>query len=73
MKLRYSVQQILFYKWGTAAVERLKAYQCLGEMYTQDERFTLVDGKPNPAFAQFLCKAIAHFVQTVARSQSAHL
>jgi len=51
--------------WGTANEPdpQLKAYQCLGEMYTQDERYTFVDGKPNPAFAQFLCKAITHFVQ----------
>ena len=52
--------------WGTANEPdpQLKAYQCLGEMYTQDERFTLVNGKPSHAFAQFLCKAITHFVQT---------
>ena len=41
----------------------LKAYKCLGEMYTQDERYTVIDGKPNPAFAEFLRKAIAHFVE----------
>lgn len=52
--------------WGTAgeADPQLKAYQCLGEMYTQDERYTAIDGQPSPAFAQFLCKAITHFVQT---------
>ena len=52
--------------WGTAKEPdpQLKAYQCLGEMYIQDVRYTTVDGKPNPAFAHFLCKAITHFVQT---------
>lgn len=56
--------------WGTANEpdQQLKAYQCLGEMYTQDERYTFVDGKPHPVFAQFLCKAITHFVQTGAFS-----
>lgn len=51
--------------WGTADEPdpQLKAYQCLGEMYTQDERYTTVDGQPNPVFAQFLYKAITHFVQ----------
>jgi len=41
----------------------LSAYKCLGEMYTQDERYTVIDGQPNPAFAEFLCKAINHFVE----------
>jgi len=52
--------------WGTAgeADPQLKAYQCLGEMYTQDERYTIIDGQPSQAFAQFLSKAITHFVQT---------
>jgi len=51
--------------WGTAnqSDPQWKAYKCLGEMYTQDDRYTTVDGQPNPAFAEFLCKAIAHFVE----------
>ena len=51
--------------WGTAseADPQLKAYQCLGEMYTQDERYSVIEGQANPAFARFLCKAITHFVQ----------
>jgi DNA-binding transcriptional MerR regulator len=50
--------------WGTndQTDPQWKAYKCLGEMYLQDDRYTMIDGQPNPAFAAFLCKAIAHFV-----------
>jgi len=51
--------------WGTAneSDPQWTAYKCLGEMYTQDERYTVIDGQPNPAFAAFLCKAISYFVE----------
>jgi len=51
--------------WGTAneSDPQWKAYKCLGEMYTQDERYTIIDGQPNAAFAEFLCRAINHFVE----------
>jgi len=50
--------------WGTAGSSdpQWQAYKCLGEMYTQDDRYTVIDGQPNPAFAVFLQKAISHFV-----------
>jgi len=51
--------------WGTAneTDPQWKAYKCLGEMYTQDERYTVIDGQPNPAFAEFLSRAITYFVE----------
>ena len=51
--------------WGTAGERdpQWKAYKCLGEMYTKDERYTVIDGQANPVFAAFLCKAINHFVE----------
>lgn len=62
--VRLHYQQIRQF-WGTASEPdpQWKAYKCLGEMYTQDHRYTVIDGQPNPAFAEFLCKAIAHFVE----------
>ncbi|MBN8856610.1 MAG: hypothetical protein BGO55_23830 [Sphingobacteriales bacterium 50-39] len=62
--VRLHYQQIRQF-WGTASEPdpQWKAYKCLGEMYTQDHRYTVIDGQSNPAFAEFLCKAIAHFVE----------
>jgi hypothetical protein len=52
--------------WGTASSPdpQAEAYKGLGELYVNDERYTMVDGKPNPAFASFMCKAMAHFADT---------
>lgn len=45
--------------WGKRPVA--EAYKGLGELYVQDERYSMVNGEPQPEFAQFLCKAMAHF------------
>ena len=52
--------------WGTASSPdpQAEAYKGLGELYISDERFTTIDGKANPEFASFMCKAMAHFVET---------
>ena len=52
--------------WGTAKSEdkQAKAYAGLGELYLSDERFTMVDGKPQPEFAMFLQRAMQHFTET---------
>ena len=52
--------------WGTAGSPDLQAeaYKGLGQLYVSDERFTMTDGKPNPEFALFLSKAMAHFSDT---------
>ncbi|MCB0630473.1 MAG: MerR family transcriptional regulator [Saprospiraceae bacterium] len=39
------------------------AYKGLGELYVQDERYSMVDGVPQPDFAQFLSQAMAHFAE----------
>jgi len=49
--------------WGThhSPDKQGKQYAGLGELYINDERFTMIDGKPQPEFAQFLNKAMAYF------------
>ena len=53
--------------WGTAGSpdKQAEAYAGLGQLYVSDERFTMVDGKPNPEFAQFLSKAMEIFADTL--------
>jgi DNA-binding transcriptional MerR regulator len=52
--------------WGTSgsADKQAQAYKGLGQLYVDDERFTMIDGKPQPEFALFLSKAMAHFSDT---------
>jgi DNA-binding transcriptional MerR regulator len=52
--------------WGTAQSSDLQAeaYAGLGDLYVADERFTLVEGKANPAYAQFLQQAMRYFADT---------
>ncbi|WP_299536731.1 MerR family transcriptional regulator [Ulvibacterium sp.] len=51
--------------WGTEALEDKQAstYSGLGQTYVDDERFTVIDGKPQPEFAQFLQLAMTHFAE----------
>jgi len=53
--------------WGTAKSTDLQAeaYACLGDLYTNDERFTMVDGIPHREYARFLQKAMRHFADTL--------
>lgn len=55
--------------WGTSGSLDLQAeaYAGLGDLYVADERFTMVDGKANPAYAQFLQKAMRYFADTQLR------
>ncbi|WP_310587847.1 MerR family transcriptional regulator [Emticicia agri] len=52
--------------WGTfgSADKQADAYKGLGQLYVNDERFTMVDGTPQPEYALFLSKAMAHFADT---------
>ena len=52
--------------WGTAdsADAQAEAYAGLGQLYVSDERYTATDGHTNPAFADFLSKAMRHFAET---------
>lgn len=52
--------------WGTANEpdKQAEAYAGLGQLYVNDERYTMRDEKPQPAFAQFLAKAMAYFAET---------
>ncbi|MEZ4851342.1 MAG: MerR family transcriptional regulator [Bacteroidia bacterium] len=53
--------------WGTAHKKdkQAEAYAGLGQLYVDDERFTTVEGKPQPEYAKFLQKAMSHFAETV--------
>ncbi len=52
--------------WGTAGSSdpQKEAYRGLGQLYVHDERYTTVDGKPNPEFAQFMNRAMSYFADT---------
>ncbi len=41
-----------------------EAYKGLGQLYVSDNRYTKVNGKPNPEFAEFMSKAMSYFVDT---------
>jgi DNA-binding transcriptional MerR regulator len=49
--------------WGIPAGEAVKpaAYKGLGNLYASDERYTALDGRPDPRFAAFMRDAMAHF------------
>lgn len=49
--------------WGLDAGEPIKAaaYKALGELYVTDERYSAVDGKPDPEFAAFMRAAMDHY------------
>ncbi|MDJ1481864.1 MerR family transcriptional regulator [Cytophagaceae bacterium YF14B1] len=52
--------------WGTVndADKQAEAYSGLGKLYVTDERYTVINGKPNPEFALFMSKAMSYFAQT---------
>ena len=52
--------------WGTTESEdqQAEAYAGLGQLYLHDERYTRVDGEPQPKFASFLQQAMQHFADT---------
>lgn len=52
--------------WGTSQLDDRQgaAYAGLGQMYTEDDRFTMVDGKPEPEYATFMRNAMAYFART---------
>lgn len=49
--------------WGTSGNQdkQADAYKGLGQLYINDERFTMVDGEAQPEYALFLSKAMAYF------------
>lgn len=49
--------------WGTSERKdpQAEAYAGLGQLYLQDERYTMVAGKSQAGFASFLQKAMQHF------------
>lgn len=50
--------------WGEPEGNKAEAYKGLGDLYVQDERYTEVNGAPNPAFGHFLQRAMHYFVKT---------
>lgn len=57
--------QVIRQFWGTAgsADPQWEAYKGLGALYVSNERFTMVNGVPNPEFAGFMRDGMAHYVQ----------
>jgi hypothetical protein len=55
--------------WGTTQLpdNQAEAYKGLAQLYVADERFTMYNGKPQPAFALFMSKAMTHFADTTLR------
>lgn len=51
--------------WGTAGItdNQAAAYAGLGDLYVADERYTMMEGKPQPDFAQFMQKAMRYFAE----------
>ncbi|MBA4849788.1 MerR family transcriptional regulator [Emticicia sp. BO119] len=49
--------------WGTSDLsdKQAEAYKGLGQLYVNDERFTILDGQPQPEYALFLSKAMTYF------------
>lgn len=45
--------------WGR--IPGAEGYRGLAQLYLDDERFTMLDGKPNREFAEFLNKAMRHY------------
>lgn len=45
--------------WGR--IPGAEGYRGLAQLYLDDERFTMLDGKPNREFAVFLAKAMKHY------------
>lgn len=52
--------------WGTAGLPDTQAevYRGLGDLYVNDERYTMNDGKTNPDFAAFMRNAMSYFSDT---------
>lgn len=55
--------------WGTTgtADPQAEAYKGLGQLYVNDERFTIMEGKPQPEFALFMSKAMSYFSENKLR------
>jgi DNA-binding transcriptional MerR regulator len=56
--------------WGTSATpdKQVAQFKGLGTLYTEDPRYTQVDGKPSPEFADFMRKAMVFFADTALAS-----
>ena len=52
--------------WGMPAGQAVKAvaYKGLGELYAADERYSRLDGQPDPRFAGFMRAAMGYFADT---------
>jgi DNA-binding transcriptional MerR regulator len=52
--------------WGTAGLPdtQAEAYKGLGDLYVNDERYTMNDGKTNPDFVVFMRNAMSYFADT---------
>jgi DNA-binding transcriptional MerR regulator len=49
--------------WGTAGLadKQKEAFKGLGQLYVNDDRFTMIDDQPQPEFANLLCKAMEYY------------
>ena len=57
--------QIIRQFWGTAnsSDTQAEAYAGLGMLYTQDDRYCMREGQPQPKFASFLQQAMKHYAE----------
>jgi DNA-binding transcriptional MerR regulator len=53
--------------WGTSGSPdyQADAYAGLGDLYVSDERYTSIEGKPHPEFAQFMQQAMKYFASNL--------
>lgn len=52
--------------WGTDGNNnsQKKEYKGLGKLYIEDQRFTMIEGNPQPEFARFLSESMSYFANT---------
>jgi DNA-binding transcriptional MerR regulator len=53
--------------WGTSGSpeNQAAAYAGLGDLYAADERYTMMEGKPQPEFARFMQQAMKYFADNL--------
>jgi DNA-binding transcriptional MerR regulator len=55
---------LVWWSSGGPSCAPAEAYRGLAQLYLSDERFTMQEGKPNPAYARFISQAMIHYADT---------
>ncbi len=61
---RHYENTMKFWGLGQSSDPLKQRYKGLGDLYLTDGRFTMVNGEAQPAFAEFLSKAMKHYADT---------